>query len=80
MTDTTDNTTTESTDTSNQRADGEPLAVERFERHREGGNHHSFTIGTAGAGKSFSTKAELLAGIREDSESGKHTANDRWKS
>ena len=58
----------------------EPLAVQRFERHREGGDHHSFTIGTGGAGKSFSTKSEFLAAVREDSESGKHTANDRRKS
>ncbi|EMA56461.1 hypothetical protein [Halococcus thailandensis] len=57
----------------------EPLAVERFGRHREGGDHHSFTIGTVGAGKSVSTKAELLADSREDSESGKHT-NDRRES
>ncbi|WP_435078579.1 hypothetical protein [Halococcus sp. AFM35] len=54
----------------------ESLAVERFERHREGGDYHSFTIGTVGVGKTVNTKTELLADLREDSENGSHAASD----
>jgi hypothetical protein len=56
----------------------EPLSVEREAvwRDRENAEFHSLTVGTVGAGKSFNTKTELLAGIREDSESGSHTASD----
>lgn len=54
----------------------EPLAVERFERHRESADHHSFTIGSVGAGKTFSTNAELLTAVREDDESGSDAASD----
>ena len=50
-----------------------PLAVERF---GESEDHHSFTIETVGAGKTFNTKTELLADLREDSESGSHAASD----
>ena len=51
----------------------ESLAVERF---GESEDHHSFTIGTVGAGKTVNTKTELLADLREDSESGSHAASD----
>lgn len=55
----------------------ESLAVEQF---GESEDHHSFTIGTVGAGKTFNTKTEILADSREDSESGSVAASDRRQS
>lgn len=44
----------------------EPLTGER---NREGGNHHSHTVGAVGAGRTFHTNGELLAEFREESTS-----------
>lgn len=55
----------------------EPLTVEReavwVPREEE---YNTFVIGRVGAGKTLSTKSELLADLREDSESGSDAASD----
>jgi hypothetical protein len=53
-----------------------PLVVERFERHREGEDTHSYTVGNVGAGRTFDTRAELRADLREQTESGSDAASD----
>ena len=56
----------------------EPLSVEREAvwEDRENEGYHSITVGTVGAGKTFSTKTELLADLREDGENESDAASD----
>jgi hypothetical protein len=54
----------------------EPLTVERGPTGWESEESHFLTGGNIGAGKTFDTQTELLAGVRENSESGSDAASD----
>jgi hypothetical protein len=56
-----------------------PLAVERFERRRDrdSEDYNTITVGNVSGGRTFDTRrSELLADLREDSESGSDAASD----